>query len=700
MKIRHETYYIKGAPLTGVNPLPSFRARKNRKIVPTEGFPEDLKEDGEFISKVLPYLVQDRYSRERKTLGLKSFVLENEYLKATFFPEFGGRLHSLFDKISGKELLFANPVIQPGNVANRNAWLSGGIEWNIGNFGHCYTTCDNVFAAVLNDGEGNEFLRIWEFERLKSIFWQVDFHLPDGSPHLFCHVKAVNPFDKDTTTYWWTNIAVPTDTRTRVLASCKKVISFIGGVCHYETLPHLEALPGVDPTYPDNATRSFDYFIQKERDGDSTWECAAYDDGVVFYERSTAPLYYKKLYVWGTHKAGLNWQHSLSDGEGTGYYAELQAGIAPSQMHDKLMPAGTTHSWTQCFGGIALERERLFDENYDAAVDYFDEEINKRITASDIDAFDKKFEALAELVPEAKNILHRGSGFGALEVMRMERDGDGTPPSSMPFPRDTIGEAEKIWFYLLENGSFPDHPASELPKSYMTSEKWIKRIRDAAKNRPSALALMHYGVAIYEYQRLDLTLSNAYDEITDNLQIAEARFAFEKSAEFEPSVTAYRNLAILACRDDETCLAESYYDKALALGEAMDDFALVSEYLAFLAKEHKYEKAWRIYESLPDEYKKVDRIKISAACAAVKLYKFDYLDAFFAEEHYEVREGENSITDVWFEYSAIKLGRDRGIEHPEGKVLDELIDEAWEKCPPAASIDYRQSTDRSNKYRI
>ena len=207
MKIRHETYYIKGAPLTGVNPLPSFRARKNRKIVPTEGFPEDLKEDGEFISKVLPYLVQDRYSRERKTLGLKSFVLENEYLKATFFPEFGGRLHSLFDKISGKELLFANPVIQPGNVANRNAWLSGGIEWNIGNFGHCYTTCDNVFAAVLNDGEGNEFLRIWEFERLKSIFWQVDFHLPDGSPHLFCHVKAVNPFDKDTTTYWWTNIA-------------------------------------------------------------------------------------------------------------------------------------------------------------------------------------------------------------------------------------------------------------------------------------------------------------------------------------------------------------------------------------------------------------------------------------------------------------------------------------------------------------
>ena len=29
-----------------------------------------------------------------------------------------------------------------------------------------------------------------------------------------------------------------------------------------------------------------------------------------------------------------------------------------------------------------------------------------------------------------------------------------------------------------------------------------------------------------------------------------------------------------------------------------------------------------------------------------------------------------------------------------------LIDEAWEKCPPPESIDFRMSFDRDNKYRV
>ena len=187
-------------------------------------------------------------------------------------------------------------------------------------------------TLLSGSGEGNDFLRIYECERLKSIFWQVDFHLPDGSRHLMCHVRMINPFDRDTTTYWWSNVAVPDDGKTRVLASNKMVISYVDGACNFERLPHLRAFEPKDPTYPSNAPRAFDYFIQKDRDGESTWEAAAYGDGVVFYERSTAPLYYKKLFCWGKHRAGDHWQEFLSDGEGTGYYAELQAGIAPSQM--------------------------------------------------------------------------------------------------------------------------------------------------------------------------------------------------------------------------------------------------------------------------------------------------------------------------------------------------------------------------------
>ena len=59
-------------------------------------------------------------------------VLENEFLRATVALDLGGRLLSLYDRRAGRELLYVNPVVQPANLALRNAWFSGGVEWNIG----------------------------------------------------------------------------------------------------------------------------------------------------------------------------------------------------------------------------------------------------------------------------------------------------------------------------------------------------------------------------------------------------------------------------------------------------------------------------------------------------------------------------------------------------------------------------------------
>jgi hypothetical protein len=584
MKIVTEIFEIPGAPLEGVNPLPKFRTRKPNEIKTDENFPDFLKVDGAFQTKVLPYLTQDRYSRRRDKLKLKSVVLENDYLSARFLPELGGRLHSLYDKVLKRELLFTNPVIQPGNLAIRNAWLSGGIEWNIGTFGHTYTTCDNVYSAILQDGEGNDFLRIYEFERNKSIFWQVDFHLPDTSRELICHVRMVNPFDKATTTYWWSNIAVPTDTKTRVLASNKKVISFFKGECKYETLPFIDAVPGIDVTYPENAPRAFDYFIQKDKEGESTWEAAAYDGGELFFERSTAPLYYKKLFVWGNHRAGRHWQEFLSDGVGTGYYAELQAGIAPSQLHDKRLPKNSFYEWTQVFGGIRLDAEKLFGD-YELACDYFDGSLNTVITAEGIDALNERLKPLAEMPVTEENIVTLGTGFGALEIKRMEKDGDGVPPVSMLFPESTLGKTEAPWLKLLSEGRLPDFDTKAIPDSYMVSPKWLKRLKAAAEAPDASWAeLMHYGVAVYEYQNTGVYLNDSFNEQEQNKQTEIAKDAFERSCAKKENVWALRNLAILSSNTGDKEYAETCYDKALTTEGAFDDYALASEYLALDAE--------------------------------------------------------------------------------------------------------------------
>ena len=700
MKIKTEILKIKGAPLEGVNPLPNFRPRKPQSFATTERFPEELKLTLGAQSKALPHLMQDRYSRKRLDLEFKCIVLENDFLKAQFLPELGGRLHSLYDKVAQKELLFTNSVIQPCNLAIRNAWLSGGIEWNIGSLGHSCTTCDNVFAAILTDENGDDFLRIYEFERLKGIFWQADFHLPTDSRVLISHVKLVNPFDKPTTTYWWSNIAVPDEGQTRVLSSSSRVISFANGKCDYETLPYIDAMPDVDVTYPSKASRSFDYFIQPTRDDECTWEAAVYGDGTVFFERSTAPLLYKKLFCWGNHHAGKHWQEFLSDGKGTGYYAEIQAGIAPSQLHDKLMPANGVYEWTQCFGGVALEKERLFGE-YASSVEYLDNGLTQYgVSEAFMLKTDKALCELAKMPVSIDNIVHNGSGFGALEEMRMKADNDGTVPASLLFPTSSIGTEQAPWLELLHCGRLPDADPYYAPESYSVSYKWMPRIERSARTKNDWFSLLHLGVA--KYEECDLTvLANAeYSEEKAAKRAAEAESAWLASLEDKSSVWAYRNLAIL--ERDRLCYdkAESYYDLAIAMPGAFDDFALASEYLVFLARLEKYEKLWGIFSSLPESCKRVDRIRITAARAALKLRNTDYLTEFFSEEHHDIREGECSLTDIWFEYCALKLASERGIDINDSDAFEKLIDEAWDTCPPSEDIDFRMSFNRKNRYRV
>ena len=46
------------------------------------------------------------------------------------------------------------------------------------------------------------------------------------------------------------------------------------------------------------------------------------------------------------------------------------------------------------------------------------------------------------------------------------------------------------------------------------------------------------------------------------------------------------------------------------------------------------------------------------------------------------------------------MAKERGVAALTDEVLDKLIDEAWEKCPPDYSIDFRMSYSRQIKYRI
>ena len=128
--------------------------------------------------------------------------MENDFIKAEFLPDWGGRLWSLVDKTEGRELLYKNEVLQPANLAIRNAWFSGGIEWNVGQYGHAFTTCSTVGFASVRASDGEEFLRMYSYERCKDFFWQIDFHLPPSSRFLYAHPVIFNINDEPLSVYY------------------------------------------------------------------------------------------------------------------------------------------------------------------------------------------------------------------------------------------------------------------------------------------------------------------------------------------------------------------------------------------------------------------------------------------------------------------------------------------------------------------
>jgi hypothetical protein len=125
----------------------------------------------------LPYLMQDNYTRQRQTGQLQTVQVENAALRATFYASLGGRMISLYAKRQQRELLFDNRVFQPANLAIRNAWFSGGVEWNGPLYGHSLLTCSPVFAGLVKTARG-PLLRLYEFDRALETTWQVDVFLP------------------------------------------------------------------------------------------------------------------------------------------------------------------------------------------------------------------------------------------------------------------------------------------------------------------------------------------------------------------------------------------------------------------------------------------------------------------------------------------------------------------------------------------
>ncbi len=645
------------------NPLPAFRvADPNGRVAWAESVPgpDRARLGWETAFRALPYPVQDGYTRVLRPAQVPSLVLENEVLTATVLPGWGGRLWSLVHKPSGRELLHRNPVLQLGNLALCNAWFAGGVEWNLPQFGHHPLTCSPLFAGEIPGTEGEPALRLWEFERMKRLVWHVDLHLPPGSPCLFAHVRVVNLNAREVPMYWWSNIAVPEAPDVRVLVPAAGVLTHVtGGQLGLEPLPVVE---GRDMTYAARSRRAMEGYFHL--DACRPWVAALDGRGRGLFQCSTARLRGRKMFAWGQDPNGRHWQELLS-GPGSAYL-EIQAGLCRTQLESIPMPASATWSWTEAYGLLEADPALVHGADWDAARGAAAAALESVLPEATVEAWDMKFESGRHHPPV--KVLSSGSGWGALERLRMEAAGEAMPEGFV-FPESTLDEPQQPWVALLRRGAFP---ATAEPGAWMTQPEWEDRLAAAPATWQTWL---HRGV-----MRLE------------QLDPAGAREAWEKSIALQPSCWAYRNLAVLAQREKRGDAALELLARAWPLTPPAARFAMARERLEALNAAGRHADALAFAGELDEAILARDRIRLLRARAAVETGALELAASLLDREFADIREGNAEPTALWIELAARRIAAREGIA-ADGA----LRERARRESPPPPHLTFG-SSDSSAAY--
>ena len=601
--------------------------------------PSDIPEgDGlylryNYVRSAFPYRAQDNYTRELNGETLDGIILENENLRASFAPAMGGKLWSLYDKKAGKELLFANPVARPAYLATRNAWCSGGVEWNCGIFGHTPFTCSPLFAARLTADDGTPVLRMYEFERVRGVVYQMDFSLPDGSPVLFARMRVFNPSFKATTMYWWSNIGVPHVDGARVVVPADNAYTPVGGVMSVVPTPVRD---GIDVTYPDNNPISVDSFFRTDPKR-RKYTCQLSPEGYGLFECSTSRLEGRKIFVWGQGPGGRKWQEYLS-GEGCdGRYCEIQCGLAHTQSECLPMPPRTAWEWMEIYGPMQADPARVHGD-WDAARAEVEARIGDVISAEDLERRLEATRALA--LRPAEELLWRGSGWGALEDLRRAKAGLGPMCPHLDF--GVPGESQAAWRALLESGSMGVQDAHAAPASWMRQSEWTRLMEKAAEgaDRENWYTLLQLGCAYLAEP--DLMRADHY--ISRSL---EARW------------TAWGVYALAELRriKGEKHRAAMTMVEAAAL--APEDASLAKITARGLHLAGDYQTQVQFTGSLPEALRELPRIRLFRAFALAALGDADGAEALILRdgrwlEVPDIQEGEISLSELWLRIQALR----------------------------------------------
>lgn len=563
-----------------------------------------------------PYRQYNNYGRKLQEGTVKTAVLENDYIKAVFLPEYGGRLWELWDKEKGENVLYTNDVLRFSNLAIRNAWFSGGVEWNVGVIGHTPKTTEQMYTAKLTDDNGNPVLRMYEYERIRKVVYQMDFWLEEGK-QLYCRMRIVNGSEDVIPMYWWSNMAVPEYEHGRIIVPATEAYTCQNNEVYKVTLPKEKE---EDITEYKNIPKQVDYFFDISEEAPK-YIANVNEKGYGLLQVSSSRLKSRKLFFWGHEQASDHWQEFLTDQAGK--YVEIQAGLAKTQYGCLPMAPHTAWEWVEQYGPLQLDTT-ILSRSYEERTDFLTKKLYKDGIPQGLEEKCKTSKGMAKR--EAELVLN-GSGHGAMR----------------PFVRGTEHLQFEItepglfrWKHFLKTGELGKKEPMERPDEFCVDADNYRLLKQAVEGKEKANWYAWYLLGIGYYT-------------AEKYEIAEDAFKVSWRLENNPWAAhgCATTLLILKKKEEATLWIER------GMSMKADDWGYLREGFKLLLKSGAYEKICQIYESMDEEKKKNGRMKFGYISALHELGEDERAYRLLEEDGGlvidDIREGEDSVAQLWLE---------------------------------------------------
>ncbi len=278
-----------------------------------------------------PYTLRTALTGRRETKNLRALFLENEYLKCSVLPDIGGHLYSCTDKLSGKDMFYANPSIKKALIGYRGAWAAFGIEFNFP-VSHNWMSMSPVDFATRQYPDGSASVFVGNIDLPYGMQWMIELMLHPRSTVLEQRVTLYNRSDLRHRYYYWNNAGVEITNDDKIEYPMR--FSASHGFTYVDTWPVNHE--GKDMSIIRNQTSGpVSQFVHGSREPFmGVWHTHT-QTGIVHYA-DYADLPGKKIWSWGVDPDGLDWRRALSDNNSG--YVEVQAGPFRNQETYSFLP--------------------------------------------------------------------------------------------------------------------------------------------------------------------------------------------------------------------------------------------------------------------------------------------------------------------------------------------------------------------------